>query len=260
MKSFNKKTKAKYMKRLQAHYDADEIRRGFYWKDGKGCAVGCTIESKNEPHKAFEEELGIPASIAHLEDTIFEGLSNGDAKKFPLRFLEAVPVKTDLSQVIPRFLVWLMKDLEKFTKPRSDQRKALQTVRKLYERRLAGETVPDEEFRAAAYDAAAYDANADAADAATRSAARSAWAAWAANAAAYAARSAYAAARSATDDAAAWADAEYTAADAADAAAAAYAAAGDAEYAAAARDKQYKKMSNKLIEILETEVGGLSNE
>ena len=213
MKSFNKKTKAKYMKRLQNHYDADEIKKGFYWEDGKGCAVGCTIESKNEPHKAFEEELGIPAPIAHLEDTIFEGLSNGDAKKFPLRFLEAVPVKTDLSQVIPRFLVWLMKDLEKVTEPRSDQRKALQTVRKLYERRLAGETVPDEEFRAAADDA-------DAADA---------------GAAAYAAYAAYAA-------------------DAAAAAAAARA------YAAAARGKQYKKMSNKLIEILETEVGVLSYE
>lgn len=28
---------------LRAHAEADELVKGVYWKDGKGCAVGCTL-------------------------------------------------------------------------------------------------------------------------------------------------------------------------------------------------------------------------
>ena len=60
--------KQKYVDRINAHYDADEIIHGIYWENGKGCAVGCTIEGSD--HERYETELGIPATIAHLEDAI----------------------------------------------------------------------------------------------------------------------------------------------------------------------------------------------
>jgi len=92
MKSFHNdpKVKDKYLKRLKEHAKADEIIQGTGWEDGKGCAVGCTLE--NYDHSQYPIELGIPEWLAHLEDSIFEGLTNGDAKAFPVQFLEAMPV------------------------------------------------------------------------------------------------------------------------------------------------------------------------
>lgn len=92
MLSFNNdpKIKAKYIERLKAHKLADEIVKGQYWENGKGCAVGCTIHSSK--HKNYEDKLGIPEWLARLEDTIFEGLENKLSKDFPLKFLKAVPL------------------------------------------------------------------------------------------------------------------------------------------------------------------------
>lgn len=102
MKSFhnNPTIKAKYLERITAHEKADEIVKGIYWEEGKGCAVGCTVEkSDGTQHSSFETELGLPEWLARLEDTIFEGLPNEEAKTFPRRFLEAINVGSDLTAV-----------------------------------------------------------------------------------------------------------------------------------------------------------------
>jgi hypothetical protein len=211
--------KKKYVARVQAHQKADEIVQGFYWAGGKGCAVGCTIEG-NE-HARYETELGIPRIIARLEDRIFEGLTNGKAKAFPLKFLSAIKVGADLSLVWPKFAVWLLVDktngVIKHAKT-DEQRKVITDVANLYRRVIKGETVDVNTWIAArrAADASAYAADASAsADAA------------------YASASAYAADASA--------DASAYAADAsADASA-------DAAYA---RTKHYEKMASKLIALL----------
>jgi hypothetical protein len=76
----NKKSiKTKYVKRLQQHYKQDQIIKGQYWENGKGCAVGCTVHS--DSHNCYEIELGIPEWIARLEDTLFEGMPNEEAKE-----------------------------------------------------------------------------------------------------------------------------------------------------------------------------------
>ena len=62
--------KEKYLSRVTEHERADEIVKGQYWENGKGCAVGCTIHSGN--HAAYETELGIPRWMARLEDCISE--------------------------------------------------------------------------------------------------------------------------------------------------------------------------------------------
>jgi hypothetical protein len=98
--------KMKYLARVRRHQMFDQIQHGFYWEKGKGCAVGCTIHSGN--HAAYETELGIPQMIARLEDTIFEGLTNGRSKKWPARFLSAIRVGADLSLVGPQFLLALV--------------------------------------------------------------------------------------------------------------------------------------------------------
>jgi hypothetical protein len=234
--------KTKYVERVKAHQAADEITQGFYWENGKGCAVGCTIEGSQ--HARYETELGIPRIIARLEDRIFEGLTDEEAKKFPLKFLQAIKPGANLSMVWPKFVVWLLSDekdgVTKFAKTERT-RNSITAVTELYKRRLRGDEPTYDEWHAdAAADAAYAAADAAAADAADAADAAAAAAAYAA--AAYAAADAAAAAAAYAADAAA-------AAYAADAAAAAYAAA-DAAYAAAARHKHFKKMADKLLELL----------
>jgi hypothetical protein len=179
------KIKRRYLARVRAHRLADEIVKGRYWEDGKGCAVGCTVHSSN--HASYESELGIPAWLAHVEDRLFEGMANDKAKEWPLAFLKAIPVGADLRSVRAQFLVYVLQQ----TYASFDAKKcpavkaAIDKVIALYE---AGET-DIEKFREArreANDAAYAAAIADAA-AAAAAAYAAAYAAYAADAAAYAA-------------------------------------------------------------------------
>jgi hypothetical protein len=101
-------TKPVILKQLKQHAKLDQIVKGQYWEDGKGCAVGCTIHSSN--HAEYETRFGIPQMLAWLEDTIFEGLPNDVAKGWPLRFMSAVIPGSDLSRVGWQFLHWLLTD------------------------------------------------------------------------------------------------------------------------------------------------------
>ena len=89
--------KEKYLARLKAHHEADEIIQGTGWENGRGCAVGCTLN--NYSHVAYETELGLPQWLAYLEDRIFEWLPAVKAKQFAVDFLNAVPVGADVSEV-----------------------------------------------------------------------------------------------------------------------------------------------------------------
>ncbi len=100
--------KEKYLKRVQAHREADEIIKGTYWEDGKGCAVGCTIHGSN--HARYETELGIPRQLARIEDGLFEALPNGVARDWPVKFLSAIPVGSNLYIAYWSFMLWLLVD------------------------------------------------------------------------------------------------------------------------------------------------------
>ncbi len=166
VKAFHGKeeTKAFYLDRVRAHAKADQLVKGTYWANGKGCAVGCTIHSGN--HYDYETELGIPRSIARLEDGIFEGLPNDLAMTWPDRFLSAIKVGADLSLVTPTLMLWILADPDCGVIRHAKNKKtksAIQTVIELYERKLRGNEPTREEWHkarsAAAYaaaDSAAY--------------------------------------------------------------------------------------------------------
>jgi hypothetical protein len=208
MKAFHNDVavKRKYLNRVKAHEKADEIIKGVYWENGKGCAVGCTIHSNQ--HGSFETELGIPRVLARLEDGIFEDLPNKLAKSWPRRFLSAINPGADLTKVWPQFAVWLLSDEEhgviKFART-DEQRESIQAVADLYMYQLEGFIIDANDWMQARNEAyaaaaahvtaayAAYAADAAAADAAA--AAHATAAAYAAYAAAADATDAYAAAR-----------------------------------------------------------------
>src|SRR5579864_406310 len=126
------KIKEKYLARVEAHRDADELVRGTGWDGHRGRAVGCTLEKYD--HVLYETELGVPAVIAHLEDAIFEGLPLESAMDWPARFLKAVPVGADLSLVSAHFMAWLLEtELAKYASKES------RAVVALYRRRIAGD-------------------------------------------------------------------------------------------------------------------------
>lgn len=115
MRAFNNDPKIKefYVNRVKAHAEADEIVQGKYWENGRGCAVGCTIEGSD--HAKYETELGVPQILARLQDRIFEGLELSEAKQFPLQFLDAIEVGADLELVFYRFMHRVLSDKDKGT-------------------------------------------------------------------------------------------------------------------------------------------------
>ena len=170
--------KEMYLSRVRAHAIADEIAHGFYWKNGKGCAVGCTIHSRE--HKDYETELGIPIMLARLEDRLFEGMTNGKSKEFPERFLSAARVGADLSLVGWKFLHWLLTE-ELVGRDNPKARDAIKRCADVLVPLTKGLPVENKEAIAARKEA--YDA---AADAAAYAVAAAVAAAAAADAAAYA--------------------------------------------------------------------------
>lgn len=104
------KVKAALVAQLEAHAAADEIVKGRYWDDGKGCAVGCTIHGSN--HARYDDIFGPGGHmLAWIEDEIFEGASNARARRFPLEFVRAVRPGADLSRVGWQFLSWCLMDV-----------------------------------------------------------------------------------------------------------------------------------------------------
>ncbi len=95
--------KVKYEARFAAHRAADEVIQGTGFDNGRGCFVGCTLDSYD--HKRFPIDLGWPEWLAHLADTIFEGIPASEAPQFGTDLLAAVPVGVDLEPVRNRFLV-----------------------------------------------------------------------------------------------------------------------------------------------------------
>ena len=170
--------KAKYVERVRQHQIADGLVQGFgYWRDGKGCAVGCTLELPEGQHDRYEIELGLPEWLARLEDHLFETLPVDEATAFPLELLEAVEVgisKRQLEVVRDQFQIfWLERQI---TQVAHDEFPGIVTAIQ-NTITLLRQAVSGEEPEAAAWSAArsaAWSAARSAAESAVRSAARSA--------------------------------------------------------------------------------------
>jgi len=228
--------KTQVVDRLRQHRAADEIVHGVYQEldpdtasGYRGCAIGCTLPAQPSYnvdgidqitpgqgwHAQVEAEYGIPATIAHLIDGIFEALptDRGEHADFAVAVIEAIPVGADLSLVSSRLMLDLLADPQRgmfqLCDEGSDARTAVEAVAGLYVRRLAGDEPSEEDWDRAAW--AAWAAGAAGAAWAARAAwaaeaAEAAWAAWAAEAAraAEAAEAARAAEAAEAAEAASW--------------------------------------------------------
>lgn len=71
--------KEKYLARIRAHAAADRLTQRVGWKEGRGCAVGCTFEAYD--HDLGPVEIGVPTWLMWLEDSLFERLAKKEALK-----------------------------------------------------------------------------------------------------------------------------------------------------------------------------------
>src|SRR5690606_25985304 len=89
----------------------------FNFEEGKGCAVGCSLNSIAQikkigldcsEHNLYEEYLGVPEWLAKVEDTIFEGIPDKRRKTWPVEFGEAINEGADLNKIKVPFIVYIL--------------------------------------------------------------------------------------------------------------------------------------------------------
>ncbi len=239
-----------YIERAVKHREADEIVQGLYWKDGKGCCVGCLAHDNENAHEILHDDGYGPKWLVRLADTIHEGLPIGEFQKWPEILTKAIPEDIDYDTLdkqvkAPFLVIVLLSTLETFNhKKFPDVKAAIDQSIALWQRDDIGSDEFIEAASAAETEAewASTDASVDSSASAAAKAAEWAatWAAEAAKAATWAAEAA---------KAATWAAAK--AAEAA-AEAATWAAAEAAEAATGVvRVEKYQHFADTLIRLLE---------
>jgi hypothetical protein len=205
--------KSQAIAEMQAHIAADQLVKGQYWEDGKGCFIGCAVGEKGVGHwhDTFEELYNIDKRLAKLFDALFEGLPNERSMRWPIEVYTAIQVGADVSKVADEFRYWLLTGEDSplafsFKEDAWGVWDAIKGVAALYSERLAGKEPSNAAWVAAANAAYAADAARYAADRCAAKAARyaaggcAAKTAWAAACAACASWAVEAAARAAGAD------------------------------------------------------------
>jgi hypothetical protein len=116
----NNKLKSDLIAQLNEHFIAEQITKGQYWENGKGCHVGCCIHSSS--HSAMSMFFGLPLWLCYLFDVIFENLDNSDAQTFPVRSIEAIKVGSDIKSIRHELAIWRLNGLTEFNSDESIQK------------------------------------------------------------------------------------------------------------------------------------------
>lgn len=172
--------KAEVVERMRLHREHDEIVQGLYqlinpkYASGyKGCLIGCTLPPEPIPahehvalyhanggvepsspaagwHGRVEQLYGIPKTVGHLLDKIFENLpvDGGQHAWFAVASLEAVPVGADLTMVPSLLMLDILAHPERGFYQRAEEieRPAVGVVAELYRQRIAGDEPSPQEW------------------------------------------------------------------------------------------------------------------
>src|SRR5688500_18587778 len=112
MKSFdnNKALKSELVKKLKHHQKLDTFIQGTWLTDEKvdgngfkGCFYGCTMQTIENPLGKFSEKYQIDPWYVHITEKIFEGLTPEEAKTFPLKSIQIIPVGFDFNTIKSAF-------------------------------------------------------------------------------------------------------------------------------------------------------------
>jgi len=94
---------------ISEHQRLDNYTQRLYWNGKKGCLIGCLAkENDDDQHKYLEDVYNIPKEILYLADSIFEGITVEQSKKWPMQFCSAIKTGQDLSRVRSKFAHWTL--------------------------------------------------------------------------------------------------------------------------------------------------------
>lgn len=122
-------TKESFLFHLKSHQDRDA-----------GCSISSIAaelgEGLNvEDHSIYEAYLGIPEWVARLESTLFEGISDKRRKTFPVEFGEALNEGSDLNEIKPLFIMYVMREnlktLDKLNVNEKEHKKVFDAIKKV---------------------------------------------------------------------------------------------------------------------------------
>ena len=141
-------SKEEFIKEIRYHQDMDNFISGKYWEYGKGCSVGCSLESvlkikglntiDHSDHLLYEKYLGRPKWLARLEDRIFEGVSKERQKVWTLEISEAIEEGQDLDKIeVPFKIVVLNHSLKSLDNLKYDENKYKEAKKVVEQSRLA---------------------------------------------------------------------------------------------------------------------------
>lgn len=102
MLTFNQEKKDFFIDRMKGHQYADRVAEGEWWDGKKEPFFGCAMETEYNHLGKAAEEMELPKWLVCLGKAIFEGLPPELALEWPVKLLEAVPVETDISEVMHR--------------------------------------------------------------------------------------------------------------------------------------------------------------
>src|ERR1700753_4283621 len=123
MKTLTPKLKKQLIALADAHQAADEYQAGHCDWRGGACSIGCTLRDAEKigliknvhlgNHEVWGKCSGIGEPMAHLQDRIFEWLSEtgGDAAGFTPKVLRAIRCGADYSMAWPRIAIFLLEGL-----------------------------------------------------------------------------------------------------------------------------------------------------
>ena len=95
---------------VAAHIAADAVIQGTYWKEGRGCFIGCLTHSVKA--EAVTHKFGMPLPLVRIAEHIFESLPAADAKAFFAAVPEAIGADgKDLSKLHWLFLADMLRHL-----------------------------------------------------------------------------------------------------------------------------------------------------
>lgn len=157
--------KANLLSHAKAHYAADMLIKGTYSDEEaesfKGCSVGCFLRSAypkksaawiagvDNKHAKVAKHYGYPEWLALLQDTIFEGLPNGESAKWHVQLAEtlaSLPDDYDWGLALHRVHVGILRISYRTAGSAAE---VVQRVIDLHERAARGEAVSNEPWSAA---------------------------------------------------------------------------------------------------------------
>lgn len=186
--------KKEFLDQAKKHYAADMLLKGTYGNDEngfKGCSVGChlhhinpdmsadDIEYFDGKHKIVADYYGYPEWLARLQDTVFEGIPQGENNLWHVKFAETLsklPDDYNWQAALHRVHAAILR-ISYRTAGTAQQ--VVQTVIDLHERASRGEIIEDDAWSAAwsAARSAAWSASSAAESSAWSAAASAAWSA-----------------------------------------------------------------------------------